>query len=192
MRVSKEQAAKNRERVIEAAAKLFREHGFDGVGIDAVMAEAGLTHGGFYKAFGSKDELIVEACRMVADRSTEAWRASEEKAKDPLCALVNQYLSLEHCRQSGNACVFATLAGDAARRDTPVRDAFAEGLEAFACHIEGLLPAECKERRRETALAIASTLVGAVTMARATNDDAFARNVLNAARDAVRSLTSSS
>jgi TetR/AcrR family transcriptional repressor of nem operon len=174
--------------VIEAAARLFRERGFDGVGIDAVMAEAGLTHGGFYKSFASKDELIAEACRRVADRSTEDWRAREEKAADPLAALVGQYLSLEHCREPGSACLFATLAGDAARREAPVRSAFAEGLRRFVGHIEALLPDGTKARRQDAALAAAATMIGAVTIARASNDDAFARAVLEAARASILSL----
>ena len=88
MRVSKEQAAKNRERVLEVAGRLFREHGFDGVGIDAVMAEAGLTHGGFYKSFRSKDDLIAEACRMAAQRSTEEWLDHAATSTDPFRDLV--------------------------------------------------------------------------------------------------------
>jgi TetR/AcrR family transcriptional repressor of nem operon len=152
------------------------------------MAEAGLTHGGFYKSFGSKDELIAEACRRVADQSNETWRAEEEKAARPLEGLVSQYLSIGHCRDPGSACLFATLAGDAARRETPVRDAFAEGLEGFAAHIERLLPLALDNQRRETALAIASTMIGAVTIARATNDDAFAASVLEAARASILQL----
>lgn len=174
--------------MIEAAAKLFREHGFDGVGIDAVMAEAGLTHGGFYKSFGSKDELIAEACRRVAGHSTETWRTNEENATDPLEGFVSRYLSLGHCRNPGSACLFVTLAGDAARKDGSVRGAFAEGLEGFTSHIEGLLPKALDNRRRETALSIAATLIGAVTIARATNDDAFAASVLQAARASILQL----
>jgi TetR/AcrR family transcriptional repressor of nem operon len=177
--------------VVEAAAKLFREHGFDGVGIDAVMAEAGLTHGGFYKSFASKDELIAEACRRVAEHSTESWRASEETAADPLAALVGQYLSLEHCREPGSACLFATLAGDAARRDAPVRSAFAEGMKGFISHIEALLSPQLDECRHKAALAVAATMIGAVTIARAANDDAFARDVLEAARASILSLEKS-
>jgi TetR/AcrR family transcriptional repressor of nem operon len=152
------------------------------------MAEAGLTHGGFYKSFGSKDELIAEACRRAADRSNETWRAEEEKAADPLEGLVTQYLSMGHCRDPGSACLFVTLAGDAARRDSAVRDAFAEGLHGFSGHIEALLPHLCAERRHETALAIAATMIGAVTIARATNDDAFAASVLQAARASILQL----
>lgn len=149
------------------------------------MAEAGLTHGGFYKSFGSKDELIAEACRRVADQSNETWRSEEHNAVTPLEGLVTRYLSLNHCRNPGSACLFVTLAGDAARRDAPVRDAFAEGLEGFASHIEGLLPDALDNQRREMALAIAATMIGAVTIARATNDDAFAASVLQAARASI-------
>ncbi|HEX3984456.1 MAG TPA: TetR/AcrR family transcriptional regulator [Acidisoma sp.] len=174
--------------MIDAAAKLFREHGFDGVGIDAVMAEAGLTHGGFYKSFSSKDELIAEACRRVAEHSTDTWRAREGKTDDPLAALIGQYLSLEHCQESGSACLFATLAGDAARRDTPVRAAFDEGLKSFVDHIADLLPQACEAQRHETALSVAATMIGAVTIARASSDEAFARDVLAAASNVILAL----
>lgn len=185
MRVSKEEAARNREKVLEAAARLFRKHGFDGVGIDAVMAEAGLTHGGFYKNFSSKEELIAEACRRAAGQADQVWRAGEAEAEDKLAAFVDQYLSLEHCQDPSSACLFVTLAGDAARRETPVRDAFAEGLCGFVTHIESLLPHLPAARRRDRALAIASAMIGAVTIARATSDAAFAKRVLAAARETV-------
>lgn len=185
MRVSKEEAARNRERVLEAAGRLFRKHGFDGVGIDAVMAEAGLTHGGFYKSFSSKEELIAEACRRAAGQADEAWRAEEAQAEDPLAAFLGQYLSQAHCSDPGSACLFVTLAADAARRETPVRDAFAEGLCGFVTHIESLLPKVPQAVRHERALAVASAMIGAVTIARATNDPAFAEQVLSAARSAI-------
>ena len=110
MRVSKKQAAENRERVVEVAGRLFREHGFDGVGIDTVMAEAGLTHGGFYKSFASKDELIAEACRIAAERSTEDWIRHAANSPSPLRDLVTRYLSPSHCGDYGDGCLFAALA----------------------------------------------------------------------------------
>jgi TetR/AcrR family transcriptional repressor of nem operon len=184
MRVSKEQAAKNRERVIEVAGRLFRERGFDGVGIDAVMAEAGLTHGGFYKSFASKDELIAEACRRTADRSTEDW-AGHARSRRPLADLVTRYLSSAHRDAPADGCLFAALAADAGRRERPVRAVFADGLKAVGAQIMRLMPGRTEARRREAALAAMATMIGAMAMARAVDDDAFANEILAAARSAV-------
>ncbi|MFZ1428728.1 MAG: TetR/AcrR family transcriptional regulator [Geminicoccaceae bacterium] len=185
MRVSKEQAARNRERVIEAAGRLFREHGFDGVGIDAVMAEAGLTHGGFYKSFASKDDLIAEACRLAAERSTEDWLRQAATSPQPLRDLVTRYLSSSHCSDYGDGCLFAALATDAGRRDKPVRAAFAGALKAFTAHLTRFMPGRSEARRREAALAALATMIGAVAMARAAEGEAFADEVLTAARTAI-------
>lgn len=185
MRVSKEQAARNRERVIEAAGRLFREHGFDGVGIDAVMAEAGLTHGGFYKSFASKDDLIAEACRLAAERSTEDWLRQAATSPQPLRDLVTRYLSPNHCSDYGDGCLFAALATDAGRRDKPVRAAFAGALKAFTAHLTRFMPGRSEARRREAALAALATMIGAVAMARAAEGEAFADEVLTAARTAI-------
>lgn len=185
MRVSKEQAARNRERVVEAAGRLFREHGFDGVGIDAVMAEAGLTHGGFYKSFASKDDLIAEACRLAAERSTEDWLRQAATSPQPLRDLVTRYLSASHCSDYGDGCLFAALATEAGRRDKPVRAAFAGALKTFTAHLTRFMPGRSEARRREAALAALATMIGAVAMARAAEGEAFADEVLTAARTAI-------
>lgn len=185
MRVSKEQAAKNRERVVEAAGRLFRERGFDGVGIDTLMAAAGLTHGGFYKSFGSKDELIAEACRTAVERSTENWADCAAKSAHPLADLVTAYLCPNHCRDPGGGCLFPALAADAARCDEPVRAAFTDGLKAFTKHVSSLMPGPSEARRREAALAAVATMIGAIAMARTAEGDAFAGEVLAAARSAI-------
>lgn len=185
MRVSKEQAARNRERVIEVAGRLFREHGFDGVSIDAVMAEAGLTHGGFYKTFRSKDDLIAEACRVAAQRSTEEWIGQAASSPHALRDLVSKYLSPGHCSDHGAGCLFAALATDAARRDESIRTAFAGALKAFAAHVARLMRGRSEARRREAALATIATMIGAVAMARAADGDPFADEVLMAARSSI-------
>jgi TetR/AcrR family transcriptional repressor of nem operon len=185
VRVSKEQAARNRDRVVDVAGRLFRERGFDGVGIDAVMAEAGLTHGGFYKSFTSKDELIAEACQVAGARSTEEWIGHAANSPTPFVDLVTQYLSPAHCVNRSGGCVFAALAMDAARREAPLRGAFADGLRAFAAHITRLMPGRSEARRREAGLAALATMIGAIAMARAADDEEFSAEVLAAARAAL-------
>lgn len=185
MRVSREQAARNRERVVEVAGQLFRAHGFDGVGIDAVMAEAGLTHGGFYKSFSSKDDLIAEACAAAGARSLARWVGGGASPALPLGDLVSRYLSRAHRDERKDGCVFAALANDAGRREGPVRAAFATGLKTFVAHVAGLMPGRSEARRRQAGLAAVATMIGALAMARASDDEAFAEEILAAAGAAI-------
>src|SRR5688572_9552424 len=122
MRVTREQATENRERVLESAARLFRERGFSGVGVAELMNEAGLTHGGFYGQFESKDELKAQACEHAAARMIEKWRqAATKPSADALSALVAGYVTPSHRDHPGSGCVLASLAGDAAREGPRVR-----------------------------------------------------------------------
>ncbi|HEX3501354.1 MAG TPA: helix-turn-helix domain-containing protein, partial [Stellaceae bacterium] len=116
MRVTKEKAAENRERIVAAASRLFREKGFDGVGLDAIMQRAGLTHGGFYRHFGSKDELAAEAVSRGL-----AVAAARQDAYPSLADLVAGYLSPAHRDNCGGGCVVAALGPDIARQGPAVR-----------------------------------------------------------------------
>ena len=102
MRVSREQAAENRQRIVETASRMFREHGFDGVGVDAIMNGAGLTHGGFYGHFRSKDDLAAEAMTRALERSVEKQRRYTK-----LNDLVSDYLSGQHCANRARGCALA-------------------------------------------------------------------------------------
>src|SRR5258708_32769111 len=115
MKVSREQAAENRARVLEVAGRLFREKGFDGIAVAEIMKGAGLTHGGFYHQCGSKDDLAAEACAQMLAGAAERWRKLGD-GKDPLGTLARSYLSARHRDGPGNGCVIASLAGDAARQ----------------------------------------------------------------------------
>jgi TetR/AcrR family transcriptional repressor of nem operon len=125
MRVTKAQAQANRAHVVETASQLFRERGYDGVGVADLMAAAGFTHGGFYKQFGSKTDLIAEsaACGIA---QTLALTGGVETAE-----FIRQYLSREHRDSRGTGCTMAALGGDAARQPDSVRSAFATGIESL-------------------------------------------------------------
>ncbi|MBE7246215.1 MAG: TetR/AcrR family transcriptional regulator [Actinomycetospora chiangmaiensis] len=172
-RVSKEQAKLNRQRVVEVAAALFRERGLHGVGVADIMASAGLTHGGFYGQFANKDALAVEAFDS----------AVAEERRGTGDALVPTYLSLAHVRDPGKGCPLAALANDVAREPpgSPMRVHFTKGVEGLASILAGLMPRLSKERRRQQSLAALSTLVGAVVLARAVDDEALAQELLEAA-----------
>src|SRR5258706_11096352 len=179
MRVSREQAAENRERIVDTAARLFREKGFDGVGIDAIMSGAGLTHGGFYGHFGSKDDLAAEAVLRALERGAE-----KQSRHATLTALVSEYLSERHCADRANGCAVAALAADVARRHGGVRRGLTEHVRGQVERITRLLRHGPARRRRKRAIATLAGLVGALTLARAVDDPALSKEILAAARDA--------
>lgn len=185
MRVSKEQAAENRDRIIAVAGRLLRERGVDGVGVDALMQAAGLTHGGFYKHFASKDALVAVACERVMANNAAKWAQARKRARDEtldtnvLETWVRSYLSLAHCEAIGDGCVFASLAADAGRRQGAMRRVFTNGLAASVEHLASLFPGR-SAKRRERALATMAALVGAIVLARATNDETIRAELLSA------------
>lgn len=185
MKVSREQAAENRSRVVEVAGRLFRERGFDGIGVADLMKAAGLTHGGFYGQFGSKDQLAVEATERALERNAEIWRrraAGEEGP--PLQAVVDFYLSARHRDRAGEGCVLAALAADAARSQVPgLRPALQRGFESLVGTLARLLPGRTEAVRRRRALAKASAMVGALILARAVDDAALSQEILAAVRE---------
>src|SRR6202166_1112728 len=129
MRVSREKAAEHRERIIDAAASLFRAKGFGGIGVADIMKAADLTHGGFYGHFASKDDLVAQASQRTIARAATNWTKLVEAAPDsPYAALLEHYLSPKHRDDPGKGCAFAALGNDAARSGKVVRKAFAEGL----------------------------------------------------------------
>lgn len=176
MRVNREQVARNRERILEAASRLFRERGFDGVGVDAVMKEAGLTHGGFYGHFASKEDLVTQACAHGFTKMDEPWAA----ARDPLAALAAAYLAEDHCEQPGEGCLLPTLGSDIARQGGGVRQAYTEFLRERIDRLTTLLPGRSKAARRRQAIATWAGLVGAMMLARAVDDPALSAEIRKA------------
>ncbi len=176
-RVSQEQARINRQRVVEVAAALFRERGLHGVGVVDIMAAAGLTHGGFYGQFANKDALAAEAFDTAL---AEEYRGTTD-------TVVANYLSLEHVQTPGKGCPLAALANDVSRErsGSAVRGRFARGVEGLASIVANLTPKASKERRRQRSLATVATLVGAVVLARAVDDEALARELLQAAQASI-------
>ena len=111
MKVSSEQATETRKNVVNTAARLFREKGFDGIGVADLMKAAGLTHGGFYAQFSSKEDLAAQACARALEEAADTWKAwSSESAEDPFGALANGYLSQRHRENRGSGCGLAALA----------------------------------------------------------------------------------
>jgi TetR/AcrR family transcriptional repressor of nem operon len=186
-RVSKEQTDLNRSAIENVSAKLFREKGFNGVSVSDLMAAAGLTHGGFYGHFSSKDELAAVACAKAFDHAVERWKKRVDTAKDEKIALktiVDNYLSSKNVLDIGNSCPGPALAVDVAREahDKPVRAAYLAGTTELVEVLASLVASDDPATRRQVALAQWSTMVGAMMLARATHDDAIANEILAAAR----------
>jgi TetR/AcrR family transcriptional repressor of nem operon len=183
MRVSREQAAANRDRVIDAAAELFRSKGFSGIGVADIMKAAELTHGGFYGHFASKDDLIAQASRRSMQRAAQNWKkVIAESGSDPFATLLTRYLSPRHRDDPGQGCAFAALSGDAARCGKPVRKAFAEGLEPLIDILSGIVGGRTKAARRRKAIAALSELIGALILSRAVGDAGLSDEILDAGR----------
>jgi TetR/AcrR family transcriptional repressor of nem operon len=179
MRPSRDQAAENRERIVDTASRLFRDNGFDGIGIDAIMKEAGLTHGGFYGHFGSKDDLAAEAVTRALARGHEKQRRFTN-----LHDLVTDYLSERHCADRTNGCALAALGADIARQGKGVRSGLTASVRAQFDRLAGLIRGGSAARRRKRAIATLAGAVGALTLARAVDDPALSKEILAAAREA--------
>lgn len=186
MKVSREQAANNRERVLEAATKLFRERGFDGIGVADVMKSAGLTHGGFYGQFASKEDLAAEVCSRSMTQSLERW-AHKLEGEQGINALFDHYLSTQHRDNVGKGCTVPALAAEIPRRDKSVRRAFGNGLAAMVDLLGAALPGRIEATRRRKALASLASMVGAVVLARAVDDRALSDEILDATQASLRS-----
>jgi len=179
MRVTREQAAQNRERVLDTAAKLFREHGFGGIGVADLMKGAGLTHGGFYGQFESKEDLMAQACARALEGSLNRWRRLAERASAaPLSAVTSAYLSPAHRDRPGDGCVLAALGAEASRAGPAVRRSVTEGTRSYVEMLADLVPGRSKAVKHERALAAFASMVGAIVLARAVDDAALSREIL--------------
>lgn len=185
MKVSRDQAARNREKVVETASRLFRARGVDGVGIGEVMRECGLTHGGFYNQFGSKDALVAEACAASLVNSAVRWRSivaeAEVGERDAPTAIAAHYLSARNRDAPETGCALIALGSDAARRGGDLAGAFRQGFE----ELTAILQQAGSDMDRQEALARMAQMVGAMLLARGVADPALSEEILAAARRAL-------
>lgn len=181
MKVSRAQAEENRDRIIDVAGRLFRERGFDGIGIADLMKEAGLTHGGFYGNFSSKDDLISQASERLLSNAEDRWTKTIDRAGgDAFDEIVRTYVSGRHRDATGAGCAFAALAPDAARHGAGVRSAFSAGIRTHIDILTKAMPGRSAAARRKKALSALAEMIGAVVLARATKDDGISDEILEA------------
>jgi TetR/AcrR family transcriptional repressor of nem operon len=183
MRRSKDDATETRKKIVTTAATAFREHGFKGIGVSDLMSAAGLTHGGFYRHFQSKDELVAEACNTAITQRIEVLRAEiKRQPATALKRLVSRYLSFEHRDHPETGCVLAGLGSEIARADAVTREAAQNGYLALVELISELLKDQAKESdhrdNRSQAAAIASSMIGALLLSRMVPDRKLSNKIL--------------
>lgn len=181
MRVSRAQAEENRRAVIEAAGRLFRERGFNGVGLNDLMGAVGLTQGGFYKQFKSKDDLAVQACERVLTDSAEKLAQLLETGDDPLPVIVDRYLSRNHRDRISDGCIFASLGPDAARHSPDMIRSFENGIRSYLDVIGRAAQASTGHAPHNDPATILSTMVGALVLSRLVEDETLSAHILDAA-----------
>jgi len=176
MKVSKEQVRENRKRIVETASVLFRERGYDGVGVAELMSAAGLTHGGFYKHFGSKVDLMAEAVSCGFTRSAEST-AGVNREK-----FIEYYLSRQHRDGMVNGCVMSALGADTARQSESMKATFAAGIERQLALLGN------EDGTRADLIDTIAHLVGALVLSRACPDNsALADEILDVCRSRILS-----
>ncbi len=186
MKVSREKAAEHRAAILKAAGRMFREKGFAAVSVADVMRAAGLTHGGFYGHFASKDELAAEACGAALMQRVGSWPSlPPDSADTSLGAIAAAYLTARHRDNPGRGCLFAALGGEVGRQPKPVRDRVGEGLQAYVARLASLLPWRNAERRREEAIAAMAGFVGAMILSRAVGDPSLSEEILASTAKAI-------
>ncbi|MBZ4422393.1 TetR/AcrR family transcriptional regulator [Myxococcus sp. RHSTA-1-4] len=185
MRYGPEHKQATRERILSAAENLFRKQGFEGASVERVMRAAGLTVGGFYAHFASKDALLAESLRAFFQHNGQRWLGGLEELRGAewLSHFVRRYLN-RHIRDNmETGCVLPSVLSDLARGTQESREAFAEGVEGLTAEMASRVPGEDGVTARKRALATVTCLIGAMTLARATKGLSLSDEILEAARE---------
>src|SRR5206468_1944292 len=193
MRYSKEHKQEAHARIVKKASVRLREKGAHGIGVADLMKEAGLTHGGFYAHFDSREALVIEAFGYAMDRSTERWRKlAEQTAPDKrLAAIVEAYLTPAHRDDPGHGCAVPTLGAEIARESPKTRKAFAARLEQMIDMLADQIPELPRRTARKQAMASLATMMGTLVLARIAGSGEFSDEILDSGRDAVRQRAAS-
>ena len=187
MRYSREHKQETHERIVRKASVRLREKGAHGIGVADLMKEAGLTHGGFYAHFDSREALVIEAFNYAMDRSTERWRkmAEETPPEKRFAAIVDSYLTALHRDDPGHGCAVPTLGPEIARESAKTRKAFAAKLDEMIEMMADQVPELPRKAARQQAIAALSTMAGALVLSRVAGSGEFSEEILAAGREAV-------
>jgi TetR/AcrR family transcriptional repressor of nem operon len=184
MRYPVEQKAETHERIIDAAARSFREHGSEGQGVARLMKEVGLTHGGFYRHFESKEDLYVDAISRAFQEVADKMIAAAAKAPQgkQLHAIIERYLSLEHLEDPGSGCVLSTLAVEIARQRPAVRARINAAMKSYRDRLLLFFPGKDDVEKRRQFIVLFPAMAGILMTARAITDPAAREEILSVAR----------
>jgi TetR/AcrR family transcriptional repressor of nem operon len=187
MRYSREHKLETHARIVKKASVRLREKGAHGIGVADLMKEAGLTHGGFYAHFDSRDALVIEAFAHAMDRGTEHWRKLAERIPPDkrLAMIVDSYLTTVHRDDPGHGCAIPTLGAEIARESPKTRKAFAAKLEQMIDMLAEQIPEIPRKVARKQAMAAIATMMGTLVLARIAGTGDFSDEILGAGRDAV-------
>jgi TetR/AcrR family transcriptional repressor of nem operon len=191
MRYSREHKQETHAKIVKKAAVLLREKGAHGIGVADLMKEAGLTHGGFYAHFESREALVIEAFAYAMDRSTERWRKIAEQTPPDkrLATIIQTYLTPVHRDDPGHGCAVPALGGEIARESPKTRKAFAAKLEAMIDMVADQIPDVTRKAARKQAMATIATMMGTLVLARVAGNGEFSDEILDAGREAVLGRT---
>jgi TetR/AcrR family transcriptional repressor of nem operon len=186
MRYSREHKQETHARIVRKAAVRLREKGAHGVGVADLMKEAGLTHGGFYAHFDSRDALVIEAFGYAMDRSIEHWRKlAEETSPDKrLAAIVESYLTPAHRDDPGHGCAITSLGAEVVRESPKTRRAFAAKVEQLIDLMADQIPDVPRKAAHRQAAGILATMMGSLVLARIAGSGEFSDEILQAGREA--------
>jgi TetR/AcrR family transcriptional repressor of nem operon len=187
MRYSKDHKQETHARIVKKASVRLREKGAHGIGVADLMKEAGLTHGGFYAHFDSREALVVEAFGYAMDRSTERWRKLVEDMPPErrLAMIADSYLTRAHRDDPGHGCAVPALGAEIARENPKTRKAFAARLEQMIEMLADQIPDVSRATARKQAMASLATMMGTLVLARIAGSGEFSDDILDAGRDAV-------
>jgi len=181
--------SESHDRIVQAAATRFRQHGVEGIGVADLMKEAGFTHGGFYRHFGSREELVAEATECALREGGRVVDALSSGSRASFAALVDAYLSATHRDEVAKSCAVATLAGDVARSNPRARAAYTRQVDTYLALLTRLIsrgPRRSARTDRARAMAALAALVGAITLARAVSDEKLSRDILRSTADQLK------
>ena len=186
MRYSKEHKLETHARIVRKASVRLREKGAHGIGVADLMKEAGLTHGGFYAHFDSREALVIEAFNYAMDRSMEHWRktAAQIPADKRFSTIVDSYLTALHRDDPGHGCAVPTLGAEIARESAKTRRAFAAKLEEMIDMIADQITDVPRKAARKQAAAALATMMGTLVLSRIAGNSEFSDEILAAGREA--------
>jgi TetR/AcrR family transcriptional repressor of nem operon len=187
MRYSKEHKQETHARIVKKASVRLREKGAHGIGVADLMKEAGLTHGGFYAHFDSREALVIEAFAYAMDRSNERWRkvAEQTPPEKRLATIVESYLTPLHRDDPGHGCAVPTLGAEIARESPKTRKAFAGKLEQMIDMMADQILDVPRKTARKQAMATLATMMGTLVMSRIAGSGEFSDEILASGREAV-------